>query len=109
MTSDKYLLLTCKHTPHRRIQIGVGRHAVTQWRCACEKIVSLTELQSEYVLILECLLIDREFLGTLTDEQEASITGQLNDCRQMMGKIEQGSLDTIAQAVIDSRSKTRAA
>ncbi len=39
MTSDKYLLLTCKHTPRRRIQIGSGKHTVTQWRCACGKIV----------------------------------------------------------------------
>lgn len=109
MTSDKYLLMTCKHTPHRRVQIGEGKHAIVQWRCACGKIVPLTKLQSEYVLMLVCLLIDREFLGTLTDEQEASMAGQLNDCRRMMTKDEQESLDIIALAVVDSRPKVRAA
>jgi hypothetical protein len=109
MTSDKYLLLTCKHTPHRRIQIGIGKHTVHQWRCACGKIVPLTKLQSEYVLMLDCLLIDREFLGTLTGEQEASMAEQLNDCRQKMTKSEEEPLNTIAQAVANSRPKTRAA
>lgn len=109
MTSDKYLLLTCKHTPHRRIRIGSDKYAVTQWRCACGKIVPLSKLQSEYVVMLDCLFIDREFYGPLTEEQELSMAGQLNECRKEMTKAEQELLDTIAQAVIDSRPKTRAA
>lgn len=39
MRSDVYLLLTCKHTPNKRIEIGTGKHKITQWRCACGKIV----------------------------------------------------------------------
>jgi hypothetical protein len=108
MTSDKYLLLTCKHAPRKFIQIGSGRHMFSQWRCACGKIVPLTRLQTEYATQLVYLLIDREIIGPLSEEQEASMAGILNDLRNDMPKSEQDQLEAIVKAIVDSRSSKKA-
>jgi len=105
MTSDTYLLITCKHSPSRRIEIGKEtKHHITQWRCACGKNVALSDLQVWYVADLQALLSEREFLGTLSDEQEAAMTGQLNKLRDKMSKTEQDQLEVIIKAVVDSCS-----
>lgn len=108
MTSDKYLLLTCKHAPRKFIQIGSGRHMFSQWRCGCGKIVPLSRLQTEYVTQLVHLLIDREIIGLLSEEQEASMAEILNDLRNEMSKSEQDQLEAIIRAVVDSRSTKKA-
>jgi hypothetical protein len=108
MTSDAYLLATCKHNPRKRIEIGSDKRRVTQWRCACGKIVGLTDLQVFYVADLQTLLSEREFLGTLSDEQEASIAGQLNDTRNRMSVREQDQLEAIVKVIVDSRSSKKA-
>lgn len=108
MTSDAYLIATCKHVPRKFIQIGSDKHTISQWRCACGKVVSLTRLQTEYVTQLQYLLIDREFLGTLTEAQEASMAGILNDLRNEMSNTEQDQLEAIVKAIVDSRSSKKA-
>lgn len=108
MTSDKYLLLTCKHSPRKFVQIGSGRHMFSQWRCACGKVVPLTQCQTEYVTQLLYLLIDREIIGPLTESQEASMAGILNDIRNEMSKSEQDQLEAIVKAIVDSRSSKKA-
>jgi hypothetical protein len=55
-----------------------------------------------YVAELQGLLSDRAFLGTLSDEQEASVCTQLNDYRNQMSKAEQEPLDRIAKATVES-------
>lgn len=94
-------LLACKHNPTRRICIGTGANRITQWRCTCGHIVSLTDLQVMYVAELQSLLSERGFLGgLLSDEYEAAVVTRLNDFRKLMKKSEEGQLDGIIKAVV---------
>jgi hypothetical protein len=94
--------VTCKHNPIKRVSIGFNtQHGIYHWRCACGKILALTDLQIKYVAVLQLLLSKRES-GTLSDEQEGEISIQLNDIRNEMAKCKQEQLEAIVRAVVNS-------
>lgn len=102
MRHDAYLVMTCKHNPCKRIDIGSGKHRIQQWRCACGKNVALTDTQVLYVSTLQNLFTERGFLGYLSDAQEGAYKNDLDRYRLRMTKQELEALDSIHKAVISS-------